>query len=488
MKLRHPKAEFAAEFIDIEKASRIAGAQWEPFQLEMLNLGNLRFGSWLKGRQVAFSFTAALDAVVDGRIFDDTPHIFISLNLSEAQEKIRYAKAIWEAMDKSVRPTIKHESSTKIEFANGSRLISHPCTEPRGKPRARIYLDEAAHYKRGLDRLIYAAALPATSKGDGYIRMGSSPLGASGQFWEIHTQSMQKYPSYFRRSIPWWSVNALCNDIRTAVSIAPTLPTAERVARFGKKSIQEIFANMIIDDFMQEFECHWVDERTAWLTWEMIQDIQDEKLEFWHFTNVDDAIAGIADIKEAINNGRIEPVLYGGVDVGRHKHLTEFIATGRTTTDHQPLRVMISLKQCEYEAQEKVISMYLEHLPFAGCLIDQNGLGSQIAENMEKGGIAEGVKFTNATKELWAVRARVVAEAKRCPIPLHQDFAYQLHSIKKRVTLAGNNIFDAEAAAQHHADKFWAWALSLYAGKADDRPKSEQVEPYDPLADMEEVF
>lgn len=488
MRLTHPKAEFAAEFVDIEKAARISGARWEPFQLEMLNLGNARFASYLKSRQVSFSFTSALDAVIDGRIYPDTPHIFVSLNLSEAQEKIRYAKAIWEATDKSVRPKIKHESSTKIEFDNGSRLISHPCTEPRGKPRARIYLDEMAHYKRGLDRAIYAASLPATSKGDGYIRAGSSPLGASGQFWEIHTESMQQYPGYFRRSIPWWSVNALCNDIRTAVRLAPTMSSAERVNRFGKKSIKEIFLNMILDDFMQEFECHWVDEKTAWLTWEMIQNIQDEKLEFWHFTTPDEAIDGLSKVKTAVNEGRIEGVLYGGVDIGRKRHLTEFITTGKTTTDEQPLRIMISLKQCKYETQEAVLKLYLDNLPYAGCLIDENGLGGQLAENMEKGGIAQGVKFTNLTKELWAVRTRVVTEARKAPIPLHQDLAYQLHSIKKRVTAAGNNIFDAEAAAAHHADKFWAWALSIYAGKSESIDESDKVDPIDPLEGMDEVF
>ena len=46
---------------------------------------------------------------------------------------------------------------------------------------------------------------------------------------------------------------------------------------------------------------------------------------------------------------------------------------------------------------------------------------------------------------------------------MDRNLAYQLHSIKKPVTEAKNNRFDTERNEKHHADKFWAWALAVWA-------------------------
>ena len=48
-------------------------------------------------------------------------------------------------------------------------------------------------------------------------------------------------------------------------------------------------------------------------------------------------------------------------------------------------------------------------------------------------------------------------------LPLDRELAYQIHSIKRKVTAAKNLTFDTERNEQHHADKFWAWALGIWA-------------------------
>ena len=65
--------------------------------------------------------------------------------MEEAKEKIRYSRAIHAAIHPAYRPKIVRDSMMEIEFGNGSRLTSHPSKPPRGKARARIYLDEIAH-------------------------------------------------------------------------------------------------------------------------------------------------------------------------------------------------------------------------------------------------------------------------------------------------------------------------------------------------------
>ena len=84
--------------------------------------------------------------------------------------------------------------------------------------------------------------------------------------------------------------------------------------------------------------------------------------------------------------------------------------------------------------------------------------------------------FTNPTKELWAVEARIQAERGAVPIPLDRDIAYQIHSIKKIITAAKHNVFDTERNEKHHADKFWAWALAIWAGRSTILSAGSQVD------------
>ncbi len=107
----------------------------------------------------------------------------------------------------------------------------------------------------------------------------------------------------------------------------------------------------------------------------------------------------------------------------------------------------------------------IRRLPFSQVLVDENGIGAQLAENLRRTGRAQGVTFTNPSKELWAVEARIQAERVNAPLPTDRDIAYQLHSIKKTTTAAKNNVFDTERNEKHHADKFWAWALALWTRK-----------------------
>jgi phage FluMu gp28-like protein len=461
--LRTLKAQYAVEFIDIEKAAQVADVNWEAFQIEYLNISD-KFSIDVKSRQIAWSFTSAVDAIADGMIHPGNPHVFVSINLDEAREKIRYCKAIIEAMDQPVRPRLVTDSKTELEFDNGSRFISHPCKPPRGKPQARIYLDEMAHYPNGLDRTIYTAALPATTKGDGYIRIGSSPLGAKGLFWEIVTESTRKFPGFVRRFIPWWEVQAFCTDLAMAKQIAQEMLTTERVRAFGTPAIQQIFENMFLEDFQQEYECAWIDEATAWITWEVIQRNQSEKHLWWHARSTDEALVMVDHVLKAMRDGRIEPVMVGGIDIGRSRDLTEFMLLGRSTTGQLPLRFSVSLANTKFDDQQNCLSEIIKKLPITSVLVDRNGLGMQLAENLARlTGKAQGFDFTNPGKELLAVESRLNAEASIVPLPMDRDIAYQIHSIKKTVTAAKNNVYDTERNEKHHADKYWAWALAQYA-------------------------
>ena len=92
--------------------------------------------------------------------------------------------------------------------------------------------------------------------------------------------------------------------------------------------------------------------------------------------------------------------------------------------------------------------------------------------------------FSNPNKELFAVEARIQAQRRNTPIPNDRDLAYQIHSIKKMITAAKLNRFDTERNEKHHADKFWAWALAIYAASAIELVQQQKTEIVDRLVSV----
>lgn len=472
MKAPTDRLVFLVEYLDLPEATGDPNAQWEEYQLRFLNNRSI-LTSDNKSRQVGWSWTAAAEAVAESVLVPRSTVLFVSVTQIEANEKVRYANYCIDALDKDVRPTKLIDNRTELEFTNGSRIISHPCRPPRGKARARVYLDEIAHYPR--DEEIYTAAVPIITRG-GVIRMGSSPLGASGKFWEIHAQALQPYPGYSRTNIPWWSVAHLCGDVPEAEVEAPKMQTLERVNEYGTERLIHIFENMPLEDFQQEYECDWTDESIAWIPWDEIKRNQvDASLDLLWFKHVqvgeydvEDAIDAIEATAIAIQEGEIEPLLVGGMDVGRKKNLSEIIFVGKGLEpgiNVYPYRLGLSLDRLEFEEQRRIVSKALEILPVDRFLIDQMGLGMMLAEMLEDQfpTCAEGIDFTGQSKEEMAVEVKVRFQKAQCPIPLDRDLSYQIHSIKRMVTASKRLVFDTERNEKHHADKFWALALAHVA-------------------------
>lgn len=472
------RAAFLVDNLDLEAATGVDGARWEHFQLSHLNDDSI-FRIESKSRQIAWSWTAAAEAVAEAVLYA-APSIFVSINLNEAVEKIRYARAIYESLEVGNLPRITRDNQLGLEFANGGRLESLPSKAPRGKARFNVYLDEFAHVQR--DRLIYTGALPVISKG-GRIRIGSSPFGASGQFWEIFSESIQPYPGYTRKRTPWWDTYAFCTDVKTARRLAPAMLTQDRVERFGNDRIRILFANLPLEDFQQEYEAEFVDETTAWITWDEIRANQSESLLCAagrmfgkERSKVSDAIE---TLKRWLADKAVETVFGLGYDVGRTRNTSELFLTGVSTTGTYPLRLMLTLDNVEFDDQKDVIEQVVTSFPVKKGYIDQNGIGRNLAENLAKKYPTkiEGVDFTNASKQLWATDSKMLFQQKKTPIPVNRDLAYQIHSIKKMITAAKNNVFDTGRNEKHHADKFWAHSLALAASLTAGRPDLTKIAP-----------
>ncbi len=463
-RLKTERANFLVKNLDLPAATGVDDARWEYYQLALLN-DDSPFSVENKSRQIAWSWTIAAEALADA-ILTGIGSVFVSINLEEAKEKIRYARAVMEALPGGLKPALARDHLLGLELQNGARLLSLPSTPPRGKARMNVYLDEFAHVRD--DRQIYTAALPVLSRG-GRLRMGSSPMGAAGVFWEVYAEELRRYPGYRRRQTPWWEAQSFCLNVGRARLEAPGMATMDRVAEFGRPRLQAIAENMPTDDFQQEYECLFVDEASAWIPWEEIRAAQDDGLAFFagagRGKQMDRALAAIDELAEAIRQGQAEGALTAGFDVGRTRNASELFVAGITTDQRLPLRLAVTLEQCPFDEQLQALAYAMQRLPIAALLIDRNGIGMHLAENMERlfPGRAAGVEFTMQTKLVWATTAKTLIQQRRALLPVDRDIAYQIHSIKRLVTPAKNLVFDTARNEAHHADKFWAWALALYA-------------------------
>lgn len=459
------RALFLLDHLDLEQATGVPGAKWEMFQLAHLCDDNM-FRIEVKSRQIAFSWLVAAEAVAEA-ILDKRDTIFVSINLNEAKEKIRYSRAVIEALRPDVRPRLRRDNEMGIELPNGARINSLPARAPRGRARSNVVLDEFAHTVR--DRDIYTAALPVISKG-GRLRIGSSPLGASGMFWEVYTQKIHKFPGYKRRATPWWHVVSMCREelLEQALVEAPGMPTEERVKKFGAGRILTIYSNMIEQDFQQEFETAFQDESDAWLSWEEIKAVTDPDMAYAKATVRGELMApaldAIAEIERMMRKGEIAERSFGlGMDIGRTRDATEIFLIG--IAPKHPLRLLVSMESSPFDVQEAVLSTIMESLPISAAYIDRTGLGRQLAERAEKNwpSKAIGQDFTNETKRQWATDVKMLFQRLEVKLPSERDLTYQMHSVKRLVTSGKLLSFDVDKSERHHADKFWAYALALAA-------------------------
>lgn len=460
--LKTERAQFLHDELDLPESAQFEGARWEHFQIAHLE-DDTTFRIESKSRQIAWSFLAAMEALAVAML-DGRSSVFQSINLTEAQEKIRYARNVAEALRPSMRPKFTTSNKTELELTNGARLISAPGTPVRGIAQFNVYLDEYAHIARDVEN--YTAIMPVISKGGGRLRIGSSPMGATGRFWEIYSQALRPYPGYTRKLTPWWEVHAFCHNVRDAYRNAATMTTLDRVKTFGNDRLRVIYENLPEEDFQQEYEGMFVDETTSYFPWAEIKAIQQAHSGVCLMVKgVDNGRSAIGELAQAVRDKKVENVYAAGVDIGRTRDTTEIYLVGLSSLDSYPLRLAITLDKTPFDDQVAVMSDVCEKLPISKMMIDQNGIGMQLAEGMGTRfpGKAEGVTFTNATKALWAGNSKMLTQQRRCPIPTDRDLAYQMHSIKRRVTASKNVVFDVETNEKHHADRFWAWALALSA-------------------------
>lgn len=143
-------------------------------------------------RQGGKSTTSATLAV---RTALDDPGLVLCASPSQRQSGELFRKIQQTLRSMRNAPEFHLESTTKLELANGSRIVSLPGSEAtvRGYSAPRLILiDEAAR----VDDELYAALRPMLATGNGRLVALSTPWGRRGWFfnaWEFGGESWQRY-------------------------------------------------------------------------------------------------------------------------------------------------------------------------------------------------------------------------------------------------------------------------------------------------------
>lgn len=421
-----------------------------------------------KSRQVGFSFAAcAAKAMAKSQLLDRHTSVFTSMNLDDAREKIIYARELYDSIPRRARVKLTTDNKMELGFSNGSRIVT--MFMPRGKGPADAYIDEMEYMRNA--REIYRAARYMTLRG-GQLIIGSTPVSKIGVFSDILNGAGDRFKGFKKFSIPWWLSSALCKDVPLASVEAPQMLTEERVYRFGNAALIDVFEASFLDDFQQECELLRIDSEAAFISIDQILSCCDQELQIY---------SDFEDLKKDLKG-----VPYLGFDVGRRRNPSELVIIEQLG-DKFYERMIVSMHRKSFDEQKFIISRALDVLPIAHACIDETGIGMNIAEDLAKSypHIVEPVNFsgrveaktpgkkkaTVAVKERLATITKIAFERNLMSIYPDRDLINQIHSIKKEVTPLGNIRYSVEKNEEHHADKFWALALALFAANAGDRIK-----------------
>lgn len=208
------------------------------------------------------------------------------------------------------------------------------------------------------------------------------------------------------------------------------------------------------ETFLQEYMCVPADDESAFLSYDLIANCEYQSGEMWE-TSLDDCSGAI----------------YAGVDIGRDHDLTVIWVIERLG-DVAYTRRIIEMRKQTFDAQESELYSILRLPAVRRCCIDNTGLGKQFAERaVQRFGKykVEPITFTPVVKEELAYPVRAAFEDKTVRIPRDPQLRSDLRSIRKETTAAGNIRFTADRGPNGHADRFWALALALHAGKQVNR-------------------
>lgn len=401
-----------------------------PYQQRWL-LDKSRFKLGKFARQTGKTFTTTLEIVDD--CFEHvlqqrrTRWVILSRGERQAREAMdegvkRHAQAYGHAADVYASdwrgPDGTSYRALEVDLPHGSRITALPANPDTARGfSSNVFLDEFAFHKDS--HAIWKALFPVISKG-WKLRVTSTPNGKSGKFYELDTGSDTT-----------WSRHVV--DIYKAV--AEGLP----------RDIEELRAGIADEDaWAQEYELHYLDEASAWLSYDLITACEDER----------------AGVPELYQGGPC----FVGRDIGRRNDL-HVITVLEQIGDVLWERERIEQKRKSFAEMDEAFDEVMRRYMVARACVDQTGMGEKVVEDAQRryGSRVEGVLFTGPSKLIMATTGKETFEDRRVRIPMgDQPYRSDLHKLRKVASATGAPRFVAERD-DDHADRTWALFLGIHA-------------------------
>jgi phage FluMu gp28-like protein len=415
-------------------------------------------------RQGGKSFAGSLETVLDSNERKKNMWVLLSRGERQSKQLMRQVKTHSEAINMAVEEIESTFKTDETEYKmletilpNGSRLLGLPANPDTARGwSANVLLDEFALHTNS--RAIWRALFPTITRGF-KIRILSTPFGKKNKFYDLFTGDN----AYSKHTVP----------IQKAVAEGLELKDEN-----GNPTTIEALKKAFGDDegWAQEYEVEFLDEATAFITYDLIATVESddaEALPGWAILLLDEAREAYKIYKGTAGillprplSVEFEGDLYLGFDVARRRDLSviwlDEIKGGLAIT-----RAVIELAKMPFFIQKRILFAILSHPKMRRACIDQSGLGMQLAEEaVDRFGAhkVEGIDFTAASKEALATGLKQNVEDVKCRIPISQAIRNSIHSVKKYQTSTGHFRFDADRTEETgHADHFWAKALATQA-------------------------
>ncbi len=419
---------------------------------------------WLAARQIGKSFALSMEALTEA-LAGRCNNLILSSSERQSREVMQKVFSHLRVLKVVSDDIIAAEKASKeeVELPNGSRIISLPANPDTVRGfSGNVFLDEFAFHKDS--EAIWRAMYPTVTRGY-KVRISSTANGKSNMFYRLWTEG---------------ELSRHMTDIYTAKSDGLNVDI---------EALRRGIADP--DAWAQEYECRFIDEATAFITYEMITSCEDEGATVGAgFPRPNPTANAGAETAPLHNGGEF----YLGMDVARKGDLTIFWLWEKVG-DVFWTRMVKEMRNTPFAAQRDFLYSLLDGRHSGGinpesndvkkslvpgfrrddgrgtfrirrACIDATGLGAQLAEEAitRFGPVVEAVTFTAKVKEDLAVTLRRRFEDRQVRIPADRDIREDLHSVKKFTTSAGNIRFDAERTELGHADRFWAAALGVHAG------------------------
>lgn len=411
-----------------------------PYQKAWLE-DDSRFKIGMFARQTGKTFTTTLEISIDMALAElegrRTRWVILSRGERQAREAmeegvklhLRAMNAAFDALETDFRledrTTVR---ALEVSMKSGSRVTALPANPDTARGfSANVFLDEFAFHKDS--HAIWKALFPVISKNGLKLRITSTPNGKENKFFELMTAEDSS-----------WSRHVV--DIYNAV--ADGLP--RDVGELRKALADE-------DAWAQEFELQWMDGATAWLSWELINAVEDEK-------------AGRSDLYAG-------GPCFVGVDIGRRRDLFAAVVL-EEVGDVLWVREIAERRGATFAEQDMILDDLIGRYRVMRVCMDQTGMGEKPVEDAKRRhgtSRVEGVLFTASAKLGLATVGKQAFEDRRLRIPQGvQALRSDLHKLQKVSGPTGAPRFVAESDDAGHADRTWALFLALSAASS---PKIE---------------